>query len=194
MATVASQTRYTPEDLLKMPDGDRYELVDGQLVEHNMSYWATYVAVEILARLRDYCHAHNLGWVSAETSFQCFPDAPDKVRRPDGSFIRLGRISLEQATAEGHTTVAPDLSIEIISPTDSMYEVQEKVQEYLRAGVPLVWIVNPQSRIVEIYRSKGKGTILQESDELDGEDVVPGFRCRVGDLFKPPAGVVPISK
>jgi Uma2 family endonuclease len=177
-----------------MPDGDRYELVDGQLVEHNMSFWACYVTVEILRRLGDHCHAHNLGWVSAETTYQCFPDAPNKVRRPDATFIRLGRISLEQATAEGHTLIAPDLAVEIVSPNDSMYEVQEKVQEYLRAGVPLVWIVNPQTRIVEVYRAKGQGTILRESDDLDGEDVVRGFHCRVGDLFKPPAGVMPASK
>jgi Uma2 family endonuclease len=194
MGAIASQTRYTPEDLLKMRDGDRYELVDGHLVEHNMSFWACYVAAEILGRLRDHCHAHNLGWVSAETTYQCFPDAPNKVRRPDATFIRLGRISLEEATAEGHTRIAPDLAVEVVSPNDSMYEVQEKVQEYLTAGVPLVWVVNPQTRLVEIHRGKGQGTILRESDDLDGEDVVPGFHCRVGDLFKPPAGVSPASK
>ena len=159
-----------------------------------MSTWASYVAGEMLARLRDFCRANQLGWVLSEgTTYRCFPDAPDKVRKADVSFIRRDRLSLEQAISEGHLPIAPDLVVEVLSPNDLASDVHEKVQEYLRAGVQLVWVVDPQARLVEVHRVQGPGTILRENDDLDGEDVLPGFRCRVGDLFQPPPGVAPTS-
>ena len=80
--------------------------------------------------------------------------------------------------------------IEVISPNDTAYEVDEKVQLYLDAGTRLVWVVNPQQRTVEVHRPTSLGSILREQDELTGEDVVPGFACRVGDFFAPPPGAV----
>ena len=189
MSTVATQTRYTPEDLLKMPEGDHYDLVDGQLVENTMSAWAAYVTVKISSRLQDYCRVNYPGWILSETAaYQCFGDAPDRVRRPDISFIRLERLPFEQAMEEGHIAIAPDLVVEVVSPNDLDYEVQRKVEEYLKAGVRLVWVVNPQAHKVQVHRATGPGTILRESDNLDGEDVVPGFSCGVQDLFLPPVG------
>jgi Uma2 family endonuclease len=190
MTTVATQTRYTPEDLLKMPDGDRYELVDGQLVERPMSTWSSYVGGEISRRLGEYSRANKAGWVlPADTGYQCFPDAPNKVRRPDISFIRSDRMTVEQAKEEGYNSVAPDLAVEVLSPNEVAYDVDKKIQEYLKAGVRLVWVVNPQSRTIEVHRIGGQGTILRESDELEGEDVLPGFHTQVKELFSPPAGV-----
>jgi len=190
MSTVASKTRYTPEDLLTMPEGDRYELVDGQLVEQNVSTWSSYIAGVIYRLLSNYCQENRPGWVLPDnTSFQCFPQAPAMVRKPDVSFVRLERLSLAQATAEGHCPVVPDLAVEVLSPNDTAYEVDAKVQLYLDAGARLVWVVNPQQQTVEVHRATGQGTILRQNDELTGEDVVVGFQCRVADLFQPPAGV-----
>jgi Uma2 family endonuclease len=192
MITVASEKRYTPEDLLTMPDGEHYELVDGRLVERKMSIWSSYVAGVIFQLLNSFCREHSLGWVFPEgTSFRCFPAHPGRVRRPDVSFIRLERLSLAQATTEGHGPVAPDLAVEVVSPNDIAYEIDEKVREFLDAGVPLVWVVNPDQRTVAIHRASGPGAILRENDEISGEDVVPGFRCRVGDFTLPPPGVEP---
>jgi Uma2 family endonuclease len=192
MQSVSTAKRYTPEDLQRLPDGDRYELVDGHLVEHNRSFWACYIAGRILNLLLTFSDAHHLGWVSSEgTSFQCFPAAPERVRKADVSFIRLERLTLAQATAEGHLPIAPDLAVEVLSPDDLAYEVDAKVQDYLSAGVRLVWVVNPQARTIEVHRLRGAGVILRENDELNGEDVLPGFTCRVGDLFRPPPGVDP---
>lgn len=155
-----------------------------------MSTWSSYVAGMIFHLLNSFCREHRLGWAFPEgTSFQCFPAHPGRVRKPDVAFIRLQRLSLTQATAEGHCPVAPDLAIEVISPNDTAYEVDEKVREFLDAGVPLVWVVNPEQRTVEIHRANGPGAILRENDEISGEDVVPGFRCRVGDFTQPPPGV-----
>lgn len=197
MASVAVQTEpaksvYTPEDLLTMPDGDRYDLVDGKLVERNMSFWSSYVALTAGTLLRVYCLAHNLGWVVPEgTSYQCFPLRPGKVRKPDVSFIRLDRLTLAQAIVEGHIPIHPDLAAEVISPRDVHYEVDEKVDEWLKAGVGLVWVINPRRCSVRVHRADGAEIILHEQDELSGEQIVPGFHCRVGDLFLAPTGVVP---
>lgn len=192
MSTLTATARYSPEDLLRMPDGDQYELVAGQLVERNMSFWSSFVAGETFGRLRDYCRAGHPGWLVPEgTSYQCFPHAPNKVRRADVSFIKAERLSLVQATEEGHLSIFPDLAVEVLSPNDLAYEVNAKVQDFLRAGVLLVWIIEPRMRTVQVYRPTGQAANLGENDELTGEDVLPGFRCRVGDLFLPPAGVQP---
>jgi Uma2 family endonuclease len=192
MITVANEKRYTPEDLLTMPNGEHYELVDGRLVEHKMSFWSSYVAGVIFRLLDQFCREHRLGWVSPEgTSFQCFPTLPGRVRKADVSFIRLPRLTLAQATTEGHCPIAPDLAVEVLSPNDTAYEIDEKVREFLDAGVPLIWVVNPEQRTVEIHRAGGPGAILRENDEISGEDVVPGFRCHVGDFCLPPPGVEP---
>lgn len=186
MSTVAQETRYTPEDLLKMPDGDRYELVDGQLVESSMSLQANYVTGLILALLFDFVRSIRSGWVFTEgASYQCFAISPTMVRKPDISYVRFGRFPNEQLP-EGHCKLAPDLAVEVLSPNDVAYEVDHKVTEYLEAGVRLVWVVNPDDRNVKVYRPDSPGVILRENDELTGEDVLPGFRCRVGDFFIAP--------
>ncbi len=190
MITIASEKRYTPQDLLTMPDGKHYELVDGRLVEHKMSFWSSYVAGVIFRILDQFCRENRLGWVLPEgASFQCFQAHPGRVRKVDVSFLRLQRVSLNQATTEGHCPIAPDLAIEVVSPNDTAYEIDEKVREFLDAGVPLIWVVNPEQRTVAIHRAGGMGAILRENDEISGEDVVPGFRCRVGDFTQPPPGV-----
>ncbi len=192
MNAVATQTQFTPEDLLNMSDGDRYELVDGHLVECAMSLWSSYVAGVIHALLYQFCRAHRSGWVLPEgTSYQCFPDAPARVRRADVSFIRLDRLPVTRATEEGHVRLAPDLAVEVVSPNDSAYDIDQKVQEFLQAGVCLVWVINPRLRLVRVYRADGSLSQLGEGDELPGEDVLPGFRCPVRELFSPPTADVP---
>ncbi len=152
-----------------------------------MSLWGAYITGRVIGRLQRFVEVHPLGWVLAENAgYQCFADAPDKVRRPDASFLRSDRISFAQAMADGYITITPDLAVEVVSPTDRVYDVDAKVEEYLRAGGPLVWVINPEVRTIEVHRRQGQGIILHETDELDGGDVLPGFRCPVRDLFQPP--------
>jgi Uma2 family endonuclease len=192
MSTAATIERYTPEDLLAMPDGDRYELVGGRLVEQPVSLWSSYVAGKLHHRLESFCAANRSGWALPEgTSYQCFPREPTLVRRADVSFIRLERLSPTQALAEGHVHLAPDLAAEVVSPNDTVYELEQKVLDYLAAGVRLVWVVNPQSRTVRVHRTDGSVSQLRETDDLNGEAVLPGFRCRIQELFAPPAGQSP---
>ncbi len=187
MSTVETPTLYTPEDLLTMPDGDRYELVDGKLVERIRGAWSSYVGFLLACGLKIYCNDHFLGWVwGADASYQCFPNRPRLVRKPDVSFIRLGRLPGEKAP-EGHIPIAPDLAVEVISPNDLAYDIDERVADYLGAGTRLVWVINPVQRTVLIYRQDGSIAGVREGGDLDGEDVIPGFRCPVYSLFITPA-------
>src|SRR5580704_1807154 len=88
MATIEAKTVYTPEDLLTMPEGKHFELVDGKLVERNVGSFSSFVGGGLFARLREHCDAKKLGWVwPPTTGFQCFPDSPGNVRRPSVAFI-----------------------------------------------------------------------------------------------------------
>jgi Uma2 family endonuclease len=122
-----------------------------------------------------------------DAGYQLFPTSPYTVRKPDVSFVRYGRLPGEQPPP-GYAKLAPDLAAEVISPNDFYEEVDEKIEEYLRAGVRLVWVISPRNHTIRVYRLDGTSQSLREADELSGEDVLPGFRCRVADLFpSPPA-------
>lgn len=184
MSTVLTQ--YTPEDLLTMPDGDLYELVDGELVEQKMGARSSWTAGQTFLHISTWNRSEPKGWVFPEnTSFQCFMDDLTRTRRADTAFVRFGRFEGEQLP-QGHIRIAPDLAVEVISPHDLYYEVERKVEEYLAAGVLLVWVVNPDSRIVMVYRPNGgEPSRLTDGDVLSGDDVLPGFECPVADLLPP---------
>ena len=189
---VTSKTEVTPEELLAMPDGGHYELIDGELKERRVSALSNLVAAEANRVLGNHCQAHRLGWIfAAEHGYRCFPWKPGKVRRADVSFIRRDRYSLEQLSEDGFTTIPPDLAVEVVSPNDLVGELDEKIDEYLRAGVRLVWVIRPAARAVQVFRGDRSESWLWATDELSGEDVLPGFRCKVDDLFpKQPQTVV----
>lgn len=187
MSTLHVERRqYTPEELLTMPDGDMYELVDGQLVERKMGWKSGWVGTRLASLLTTYCDENGLGWVAgADSSYQCFPSSPRQVRKPDVSFIRIDRLPADEAP-EGHCRIAPDLAVEVVSPNDFYSEVEEKVKDYLDAKVPLIWIVDPATRTARAHRIDGSVKNLNLGDELEGEDVVPGFHCPLATLFRPP--------
>jgi len=178
------KTEWTPEELLAMPDGEHYELVDGLLVERAMSLLASRVEVTLGRMLDGYCVANGLGWVLGPScGYLCFPWKPRRVRRPDLSFIRQGRLPKEPQWSEGYVTIPPDLAVEVTSPSDAVYDLEEKVEEYLRAGVRLIWVIHPEVQAIEVMRGDGSVSRLRAGDELSGEDVMPGFRCAVVSLF-----------
>jgi Uma2 family endonuclease len=182
------RTEVTPEELLAMPDGEHYELIDGQLRERNVSFSSDVIAGETLGLLRAHCRPRNLGWLpSAQLGFRCFPWKPRRVRRADVSFIRAERVTPDLWDA-GYCTIPPDVAVEVVSPNDlASKDVEEKVDDYVRAGVKLVWVVYPATRTVYVIRGDGTGYRLRSEDELTGEEVIPGFRCRVADLFPAPS-------
>src|SRR3954453_24160721 len=131
MSAVAAKTTYTPTDLLAMPDEDRYELVDGSLVERKMGSLSSWVGGRLLHLISNFAEQNNLGWVwPADNGFQCFPDSPNTVRKPDVSLLRRGRLPGERLP-EGYLRIPPDLAVEVISPNDLAYEIEEKIEEYV---------------------------------------------------------------
>ncbi len=186
MNLLLPQPVLTADDLLAMPDGDRFELVDGKLVELPVGTQSSYIGGRILRLLASFCENPFIGWVlPADASYQPFPDRPNLVRKPDVSFIRAGRLPNE-TLPEGHARLAPDLAVEVVSPNDLYYEVVQKMAEYRLAGVRLVWLVAPPTRTVQIRPLDGTLAEVGEEEELSGEDVIPGFRCSVRELFQPP--------
>lgn len=185
MSTMAEpKVHVTPEDLLAMPDGKHYELVDGDIRERDVSALSSIVTARLTSRLDQFCEAHQLGWIiGSECGYRCFPQEPNKLWRADVSFVRLDRLP-EAQLSEGYLRLAPDLAAEVISPNDLAADLEQKITDYLAAGVRLVWILSPGQRTVRVHRGESPMvSLLREDDDLDGEDVLPGFRCRVGELF-----------
>lgn len=182
MSTASVETRYTPEDLLRMGHGPRYELINGQLVERNMGAEANRVAAILVCLLNSYATAHKLGLVFTPSGYQIFADDPNRVRYPDVSFIRSGRLPGDRPP-KGHIRIPPDLAIEVVSPNDLAEDVEARVEDFLQAGVALVWVIYPSTRRVLVFRRAGPCSRLTEADALEGDQVLPGFACKVGDLF-----------
>lgn len=176
---------YTPEDLLTMPDGKRFELVEGDLVETNASTLSSWVGGRTFRLIANFAEDRGLGtaW-PADCGVQCFADDPGRVRRPDVTFIGRDRYPVGKLSV-GYLREVPDLVVEVISTNDSYQDVERKVWEYLDAGVRLLWVVSPEEKTVRVHRGDGSVAWLRRDGELSGEGVVPGFRCRVADLFPP---------
>jgi Uma2 family endonuclease len=189
-ATIPQQ-KITPDDLQKMPDEAAYELVDGQLVERHTGAESSEIGVNIAFLLKAFLRNKPIARIfAADVGYQCFAWDPDKLRRPDVSAVRMDRLPGGQAP-KGYIRVAPDLAVEVISPNDTADEIDEKVDEYLRAGVRLIWVVSPVTRTVRIRRprsaSAGPISILTNDETISGEDVLPDFLCSVRDFFEVPA-------
>ncbi len=181
--------RYTPDDLFRLADGGRgYELVDGELVEQAVSYLSTYVAGRVFRQLANHVEDRRLGWVSPEgTSFRCFPDESDKVRRADTAFHRLDRLTVAQATTQGHMLVCPDLVVEVVSPNDLAEDVNAKRRDWLAAGAQLVWVVFPVDHELYAHTPTGTVRLFRRGDTLTADPLLPEFGVPVADLFALPA-------
>ena len=171
----------TEEDLLRTPkDGWKYELVDGQIRMSPAGSRHGRVCMRLGARLNAFVEERNLG--DAFESSTGFRLPGGNVRVPDVSFVALGRFPGDRPPV-GFPDLAPDLAIEVLSPDDRSRDVLDKVGEYLQAGVRLVWVLDPERRTAAVHRSLTEVRKLGPNDSLDGEDVVPGFRCRLADVI-----------
>jgi len=135
------------------------------------------IAMNFALELGMHVRAHKLGVVyAAETGFT-LSRRPDTVRAPDVAFIRHDRLPSHEPI--GYPELAPDLVVEVLSPGDRPGEVLAKMADWLSAGTRLVWVIDPERRIARVYRADGSETIVTADQALDGEDVVPGFSCRL---------------
>ena len=142
-----------------------------------------YRLFNLAAPLSVYVKSNRLGTiVAAETGFVIARD-PDTVRAPDIGFIAKSRMPASGRPIK-FWVGAPDLAVETMSPWDTVFEVDEKVQEWIAAGTRMVWVVNPRQKTVQILRSNTTVRVLSVNDRLDGEDVVPGFSIAVAEIFE----------
>ena len=175
----------TAEELLKMPNiNQRMELIRGE-----MRYMAPAVnvhgriAVNVTTPLHQYVREHDLGTVyAAETGFK-IASAPDTVRAPDVAFVSRKRVE-EIGEVEGFWPGAPDLAVEVVSPSDLYTEVEEKVLGWIEAGSRMVVVVEPRNKTISVRRDQGEVQILSEEDTLIGGDVVPGWELPVAEIFR----------
>ena len=174
----------TAEELFGLPDdGLRHELVEGELrsvtpagFEHGD------LAGEVFFHVKAFVRERALGAVlAAETGF-VLRRGPDTVRAPDVAFVRADRVP-PRGQRRRFAELAPDLVAEVVSPTDRAAEVNGKVAQWLDAGVRLVWVVDPETRVVVVHEPGGVAHLLRDGDELDGGEALPGFRLALAELF-----------
>ena len=178
-----SATLMTAEDLMANPVPDKCtELVAGRLVVREPpGYRHGDVAARLLIAIGTYAKTHQLGRVlAAESGFTLFRN-PDTVRAPDVAFIRAERVPAKPMST--YPEFAPDLAVEVLSPSDRPGKVLEKIGDWLDAGTRLVWSVDPQRRLARVYRPDGSEVLLMANDSLDGETVLPGLIIRISDML-----------
>ncbi|HEV2295497.1 MAG TPA: Uma2 family endonuclease [Tepidisphaeraceae bacterium] len=180
--TTTTQTEYTFDDLLAKSGDKLYELIEGQLVEKQVGAIALWAATQIARLIGNHVEPTGRGFVFTELPINCFGWLRNHGRRPDVVYMhrerfRGGRLSDDPVTA------APNLVAEVLSPNDDAIKVDVKVEEYLRAGVELVWVVNPETRTVRVHRADGSVHVFHEADTITGESVLPEFKAVVGEFF-----------
>lgn len=178
MAT--ARTKITDEELLCLPkDGNKYEVVDGELRMSPAGLLHERVVARLFLALGAFVKERQLGEVLGSNVLYALPGG--NKRGPDLSFLAAGR--LESVRDAVFPQLAPDLAVEILSPSDSPRQVLDKVGEYLQAGVRLVWVIDPEARRAAAYRSLTEVRHIGAGEALEGEDVLPGFHCPVSELF-----------
>ena len=174
----------TADDLLRLSyQGVRGELVRGVLHETMASgHRHGKIAVNIVMELGNFAKPRKLGTLVASDSGVWLERDPDTVREPDVAFTSAEKIPMD-AEIDGYAEVVPDLVVEIVSPSDSRRWAHDRAQMWLGHGAPLVWIVHPDTRTIDVYRPGAAVTTLQEDDSLDGHEVLPGFTFLVSSVF-----------
>ena len=185
MTTSKTTTKLlTADDLLRLySEGIGGELIRGVLVEKvSVSLLHGEIAMLLGSILISFIRPRGLGRIAGSDAGMMLERGPDTVREPDIAYISAEKLPLG-VNIQGFYQGAPDLVVEIRSPSDSLTAVNDKAQMWLRFGVGLVWVVFPDSRTVEAHPASGPPVLLGEDDNLDGGDVLPGFTCAVKDIF-----------
>ncbi len=192
VATIPQQTvprtrpraqQITGERLLAMGDIGPCELIDGRVVRMNpIGRSHAHVAANLSMTLNQFVRQHKLGEVLVGKIGIFIQRGPDRVRAADIAFVSTERLA--QTTESGYLKTAPDLVVEIISPSDRWQDVRDKLEDYFTIGVQQVWIVEPDNRDVLVYSSITETRKLSEGDTVIGEGVLDGFSLPVAELFE----------
>lgn len=174
----------TEEDLIRLGDQeDRLcELEDGILVEKPVGWYESMIAMLIGIEIGSYLKTHDLGKVlSSDGSLKILPGT---VKIPDVSFISWGRWPKERLARRPIPALVPDLVVEVLSASNTQVEMDEKLAKYFRAGVRLVWYIDPERRAAKSYLSLNDVTEVTTEATLDGGEVLPGFQLSLRILFE----------
>ncbi len=159
-------------------DIEGYEYVKGELVPMSPATRAhSRISVKLIRYLDRYVDENQLGEVHVEATFR----VGERGLKPDVAFVSTARLDGDENKG---FPIPPDLAIEVVSPTDTHSRVVDKAFAYLSAGTRLVWVLEPRSQTVTVYRSEKEMILLTCEDTLTGETVVPGFACPVSQLFE----------
>lgn len=174
----------TVDELLSLPDdGMRHELVRGELRTMTPAGWEHGEITSVVdTSLRTHVTTHGLGRVGAGDIGFWITRNPDTLRAPDLAFISAARLPRSQRMP-GFSDMPPDLVIEIVSPTDRYTDVAEKVAGWLEYGVRMVALIDPRRRLVSVQCPGKPLRELREDAVLEGQDVVPGWRLPIRDIF-----------
>ena len=163
-----------------------YEIVDGERREiPHMGTMAGTVASLLTSYLNLFGIQHKLGLATSEVLFRLRPG--QSSRRPDVAFVSYSRWPLTAPPVDdpAEFEFAPNLAVEVVSPSNTAQEIDDKIKEYFETGVELVWVIYPRHRRIYVYESASQARVLGETDELDGGKVLPGFRLSIAALFDP---------
>jgi Uma2 family endonuclease len=184
MSVAAEKKLLTAEEFFLLPDppdGSQQELVRGEIITmpppggmHGVSCSKTD------RRLGLFVETNDLGTVTCNDAGFVTERSPDSVRGPDIAFWSKERLPVVPV---GYINIAPDMLVEVLSPCNTSRQIWAKLKEYFAKGVRLVWVLAPEDRTLTIYRNLDEGRVLHETATVTGEDVLPGFTCRVSDLL-----------
>lgn len=185
LETPAEEKVWTDAEFMALNrDGHRYEIVNGELIDMgNSGAKHGYVCSVLMILLGGYVHIQKLG--AMFDSSTAFKMKSGNKRSPDVSFMAKERLQGLDELPDGFLEGAPDLAVEILSPSNTVEEIHNKLVEYFDNGSRLVWVINPKEKYVLVYRSSQEpDRLLKSIDSLDGEEIVPGFSLAIGDLFQ----------
>jgi Uma2 family endonuclease len=173
----------TGEQLMEMGDIGRAELVNGEIIElMPTGHIHGYIEFLIANLLFNFVRQHNLGRVLGGEAGVYTRRNPDTVRGMDIAFVSNERMS--QAQEAGFLDVAPELIVEVMSPSDRWIDIQEKLVEYFDIGVQLVWLVDPQLEQIHVYHSLDDVTRLTAENNLTAPHLLPGFSVPLTEIFE----------
>jgi Uma2 family endonuclease len=181
-AVLTKHKAWTDHELESLPaDGQKYELVDGQLVVSPVPANHGAICVRLILLIGSFVQKRKLGEVyDSSTGFRV---SEDILLSPDVSFVSKARLKKVFRGPDKFLHGAPDLAIEVLSPSDRMQAIHRKLDLYFEHGTRLIWIVNWKLEQVHIYRPESIEALTQGADLLSGNELLPGFKCRLSQIF-----------
>jgi Uma2 family endonuclease len=182
---MATAVELLPKTLAETLDDDSslYEIVKGQRVEKPVSVVAVSIASLLVSHLNVFALPRKLGIALSEPLLRLMPGGDQ--RRPDVAFVAYERWPEAEVPEGDPWEVVPNLAVEVVSPSNTIQDMVDKIDEYFEAGVSLVWLILPKQRRVYVYESPLQLSVLSAEGEFDGGDVLSGFRLKVAALFEP---------